>query len=289
VTTSRTEATEMPVRRDGGRQFPSSPTEFYLGVHGVLTLHPWLAEVPEDDLEEDGHSLVMKRAEALGLADFDPHSPEPVRWLHSDAGGDWTQDGTVRQVAWLQGYAVDVPQQRMPLHPAFGVLGDVIRRLGQVELRAVHGLVPLTLGHRSIMRLVTMMDWYEMADPGSATDLRISVRTDTGRTGLGEAIREEIDRDRRRECLQLGPAERGADPGLPHMEGEEILQDATNSEVLAGRGRTWSLDFAAWALETVADACRAVGEDGHAFVTVEKRSSVPFAPRRPSIPASGTD
>src|SRR5699024_160457 len=96
----------------------SDQQTFFVGVHGVLALYPWLRPpaVELDDLSQDGFSLVVTRSTALGLSAF-PHGVNPVRWHHSDAGGDWTQDGQVREVAWLQADAADLPEQRVPLQP----------------------------------------------------------------------------------------------------------------------------------------------------------------------------
>lgn len=79
-----------------------------LAVDGKLTVHPWLrAALSQPGLDhaqhsilgEDVISLIVAHAKASGLTSFSGDEPPSVRWGHNDAGGDWTQDATVRRLA----------------------------------------------------------------------------------------------------------------------------------------------------------------------------------------------
>ncbi|NED90486.1 hypothetical protein G3I76_61710, partial [Streptomyces sp. SID11233] len=100
---------------------------FIVGVHGVLDKHPWIEQVnAEFDLDEDVFSLAVQRASAYGWSSTAlPGEQAENLWDHNDADGDWTQDGAVRQLAWLQSSLprpVDVPGRarrapRLPVLP----------------------------------------------------------------------------------------------------------------------------------------------------------------------------
>lgn len=124
-----------------------------VGLHGVLDRHPWIDRVrTEFDLEEDVFSLAVKRASAYAWSSTVlTDKPAGNLWDHNDADGDWTQDGQVRQLAWLQS---SLPRplhtpgkrqraRRLPVLPVITVLSDALRRVGTVRLTGTHALVPL--------------------------------------------------------------------------------------------------------------------------------------------------
>ncbi|MEU3027630.1 hypothetical protein ACPCBC_19925 [Streptomyces incarnatus] len=92
---------------------------------------------------------------------------------HDDAGGERTQDGRVRQLAWLQS---SLPRpahtpggkwraRRLPILPVIMVLSDALHRIGTVRLTGIHALVPLHRAGDARVELAETADWFALADP----------------------------------------------------------------------------------------------------------------------------
>ena len=266
-----------------------------LGLHGILDRHPWIDRVSaEYDLDEDVFSLAVKRAAAYGWSSTHLSSGSELggqRWGHNDAGGDWTQDGRVRQIAWLQlSPAEDLNEQRLPVLPAATVLGDALRRVGRFRLTGLHALVPLRLAPDSGFDLVSAADWFALADPDGSAELTVTLSAgDTtgldGRAGLDDRVQEVCDLARERTHGRMAieaisaPGSRHEGLSLP-LAGE--LQTIGMREVMAFRcgAREWSLDVATWTIEIFIDALRATGTVNPVLLTV----SGPAGPASPAGP-----
>ncbi|MET9292468.1 hypothetical protein [Streptomyces sp. NPDC003077] len=252
-----------------------------MGVHGVLVLHPWIARASaEFDLDPDVFGLAVQRAEAYGWSSthLGPAGElDGRRWSHHDAGGDWTQDGRVREVAWLQvGAARGLRGQRLPVLPVATVLGDVLRRVGRFRLTGLHTVAPPHLAPDAAAVLAGAADWFALADPDGAAGLTVTV---SGREADG-ADRAPLVRKHTQESaygrlaltgilpadvLSSGPLPTGlARPltGAVQTEGMRPLM------AFGCRAREWSPDVAAWTTEVVLDALRATGTTESVLVTV---------------------
>ncbi|MEV6422251.1 hypothetical protein [Streptomyces sp. NPDC051662] len=259
----------------------SAPT-MILGVHGVLDLEPWIRRAHEDDgLEEDMYSLVVKRTVAYGLSSFHTGGPEGERWGHNDAGGDWTQDGKVHQLAWLQvAVSEDLPGQRIPIQPAATVLRDVLTRLGRFRLTGLHTVAPLQLAPDGRADLVDAAAWFALADPdpGASAGLTVSVWAPetAGLSGRASDLLAAAQ-ERAYDAMTIGPAPAGAATtsgqdglGLP-LAGEVQTEGMRPGPAFHCRVPEWSLDVAAWTTEIFVDALRSTGTTAPALITVSAR------------------
>ncbi|MDN3260777.1 hypothetical protein QWJ26_13320 [Streptomyces sp. CSDS2] len=255
---------------------------FIVGLHGVLDLFPWIEQVSSEfDLDEDAFSLAVKRASAYAWSSTTlGDKPADNLWDHNDAGGDWTQDGQVRQLAWLQ---CSLPRpvtagrkqhtRRLPILPVITVLSDALRRVGTVRLTGTHALVPLHRAGSARIELAEVADWFALADPRSAARLTVTVSAlpSVNLTSRSAEIREAaLERTyQHMTVVPLKPAET-ATPGLARpLAG--VVQAEGLRRALAFRCdvREWSTDVAAWTTEAFTDSIRAVtGASGHILITV---------------------
>ncbi|RYJ30814.1 hypothetical protein CU044_0864 [Streptomyces sp. L-9-10] len=255
-----------------------------LGVHGVLDLEPWIRRAHDDDsLEEDMYSLVVKRTVAYGLSSFHAGGPEGERWGHNDAGGDWTQDGEIRQLAWLQvAVSEELPGQRLPVQPAATVLRDVLTRLGRFRLTGLHTLAPLHLAPDGRADLADAAAWFALTDPaldpGAAVDLTVSVwAAETANLLARAADLLTAARQRTYDAMTIRPAPAAtatttAQEGLAlPLAGEVQTEGMRPGPAFRCRVRAWSLDVAAWTTEIFVDALRSTGTTAPALITVSAR------------------
>ncbi|MFD9422463.1 MULTISPECIES: hypothetical protein [unclassified Streptomyces] len=255
-----------------------------LGMHGIFEQHPWLGRVSaEYDLDEDVFSLAVKRAAAYGWSSTRFSGGSELggqRWGHNDAGGDWTQDGNVRQLAWLQvSVAEDLREQRLPVLPMATVLSDSLRRTGVFRLTGLHVLVPVRLAPDSRFDLAAAADWLGLADPDGRAEMvvTVSARESGGLSGRVSEIRD-LARERTfgRMTVEATPAGPVGQEGLAlPLAGE--LQTGAMRQTMAYRCRTreWSLEAAVWTTEIFIDALRAAGAGHPALITVSASATSP--------------
>ncbi|MFJ5845345.1 hypothetical protein [Streptomyces sp. NPDC092903] len=255
-----------------------------VGLHGVLDRHPWIDRVSaESDLEEDVFSLAVKRASAYAWSSTvltDKPAADNL-WDHNDADGDWTQDGQVRQLAWLQSSLprpLNIPgrrqrTRRLPVLPVITVLSDALRRVGTVRLTGTHALVPLHRAGDARVELAEVADWFALADPSGAASLTVTVSAlPSADLGARAAEIREAALERTYGHLGVEPLKPVTvqTPGLAQpLAG--VVQAEGLRRALAYRceAREWSTDVAAWATEVFADSVRAVtGLSGLILITV---------------------
>lgn len=254
-----------------------------VGLHGVLDRHPWIDRVSaESDLEEDVFSLAVKRASAYAWSSTAlTDRPADNLWDHNDADGDWTQDGRVRQLAWLQS-SLPRPSntpgkrqraRRLPVLPVITVLSDALRRVGTVRLTGTHALVPLHRAGDARVELAEVADWFALADPSGAASLTVTLSAlPSANLGARAAEIRDAALERTYGHLAVEPLKPVTvkTPGLAQpLAG--VVQAEGLRRALAYRceAREWSTDVAAWATEVFADSVRAVtGLSGLIIVTV---------------------
>ncbi|MCL8014511.1 hypothetical protein [Streptomyces sp. AS02] len=222
------------------------PASLVMRVHGRLTLHPWIAAAHrEGRLEEDLFSLAVARTTAYGWADFG-HGLGGARWGHNDAGGDWTQDGRAREIAWIQVDCAEAPAgQRVPLTPLGRVVAESLSRVGTFDVDAVEVSVPVYEAVDAGRDLAYAATWAGLADPAGRAECAVSV----------DAIAD--------------PAQAAAVvAACRERAGEAARFDHDGTRLLCGL-REWSLDTAIWVLEIVTDALRVSGLATQAQVRIE--------------------
>jgi len=118
-------------------------------VYGVLREHAWIGHAADHDLDADLFALAVKRAAAYGWSSTRFSAGAELggqRWGHADAGGDWSQDGRVRQLAWLTVYpATDLREQHLPVLPLTRVMVESLGRVGELDFTGLTVRVPMRL------------------------------------------------------------------------------------------------------------------------------------------------
>jgi hypothetical protein len=119
-------------------------------VYGVLREHAWIGQVAADhDLDAGLFAPAVKRAAAYGWSSTRFSAGAELggqRWGHADAGGDWSQDGRVRQLAWLTVYpATDLREQHLPVLPLTRVMVESLGRVGELDFTGLTVRVPMRL------------------------------------------------------------------------------------------------------------------------------------------------
>ncbi|MFI5755449.1 hypothetical protein [Streptomyces sp. NPDC051569] len=215
-------------------------------VYGVLKQDAWIGQVSVDhDLDEDLFSLAVKRAEAYGWSSTVLGAGNELggrRWVHADAGGDWSQDGQARQLAWLTVYpASDLQAQHLPVLPMARVLTDVLQRVGELRLTGLRVRVPMRLARDAGFRLRAAADWFSLASPDARTDVTVTIST-----GPGVCVAEVLDVAAR--C------------GHGHLRIHETKTDSSTPDiVLAGTSPEWTSDAGAWITEVIIESLRVSG------------------------------
>ncbi|QKW52056.1 hypothetical protein [Streptomyces buecherae] len=238
-----------------------------VGVHGTLELRPEIRRAWESgELDEDLYNLTVQRAEAYGLTStaLGAARPRGARWAHNEAGGDWTQDGTVREIGYLQVDAADAPpDQPLPIQPAFTVLADALRHVGSFTVAGVHVLAPPRPGAAGSEDLTWPAD--EPGGTSTETGAEVTV-TLAGRYGglAGRAQRisqavTELSSGR----LHLTPAPpQSPNHAFPYPPTGTIhLAQATAGPGFRCRTPTWSLDVAVHIAETFLTALGPYGDE----------------------------
>ncbi|WJV48074.1 hypothetical protein [Streptomyces flavofungini] len=256
------------------------PPTVVVGLHGVLRTHPWLD--PAENAADDVLFLAVDRAGAYGWQTVSgwlheggevTASHEPTAWAHEEVGGDWTQDGGVRRLAWLgAGVLTDPPRPGLPVRPIALVLSETLARAGAVTFTGLDALLPLGATARpTAFHQVELAPWFELADPAARYEVVVTVacRPGDGGVGDGPTLCEAV-RDRAQGALEVSdPVAAGADlPGLD-LDLDASLHTEGMSEVLRFTCgvREWSPDVAVWLVELVEEALQEAGRTGPVVVT----------------------
>lgn len=153
-------------------------------VHGVLREHAWIGQVSADhdldeDLDEDLFGPAVERAAVYGWSSTRFSAGAELggrRWGHADVGGDRSQDGRVRQLAWPTVYpATGLPEQRLPVPPLTRIMVDSLGRVGELDFTGLTVRVPLRVAPDTRFDLVGDADWFALAAPDARTEASVSV------------------------------------------------------------------------------------------------------------------
>ncbi|MBC3992823.1 hypothetical protein H8N00_28910 [Streptomyces sp. AC563] len=251
----------------------SSAEPMVVGVHGTLDLRPEIRRAWETgELDEDLYSLTVQRAEAYGLTStvLGAGRPRGVRWVHNESGGDWTQDGTVREIGYLQVDIADAaPGQPVPIRPAFTVLADALHHVGSFAVAGVHVLAP----PRPEAAGSEDLTWPDDESGGTSTETGAEVTVTLagrygGLAGRAERISQAVT-ELSPGSLHLTPAPpESPDHAFPYpLTGTIHLPQATAGPGFRCRTPTWSLDVAVHIAETFLTALGPYGT-GPALVSV---------------------
>ncbi|MEU1801375.1 hypothetical protein [Streptomyces sp. NPDC019937] len=263
------------------------PPTVIVGLHGILKRNPWFDRVVEQDeegsVEEDLLGLAIDRAGSYGWHSLTSwlHEDgkvtarhEPTSWAHEEVGGDWTQDGRVHQLAWLQaGVLTDPPRLGLPVRPIALVMAETLARVGTVTFTGLHALLPLRAAERNTaFRPIELAPWFGLADPDDRYEVVVAVfcHPQEDAVAVCEAVRGMAQG-----AVDVSASVAGGDlPGL-ELDLDRVLHTEGMREVmrLSCRTREWSPDIAVWLVEMVADGLRRAGRLAPVVVTVSLASA----------------
>lgn len=269
------------------------PPTVIIGLHGILKRYPWFDRVVEQDpdgtVEEDLLGFAIDRAGSYGWQTLsswlnedgqDTAHHEPTAWAHEEVGGDWTQDGRVHQLAWLQaGVLTDPPRPGLPARPIVLVLSETLARVGAVTFTGLHALLPLQAAERNTaFHQIELAPWFDLADPDARYEVVLTVSC---RPGQGAVIEDdavavcEAVREMAQRAVEVATSV--AESGLPGLDldlGRVVHAEGMREVMRLGcRTREWSPDIAVWLLEMVADGLRGAGRLAPVVVTASLASS----------------
>ncbi|WP_405949581.1 hypothetical protein OG588_27170 [Streptomyces prunicolor] len=230
-------------------------------VYGVLREHAWIGQVSADhDLDADLFGLAVKRAAAYGWSSTRFSAGAELggqRWGHADAGGDWSQDGRVRQLAWLTVYpATNLREQHLPVLPLTRIMVDSLGRVGELDFMGLTVRVPVRLAPDTRFDLVGDADWFALAAPDARTEASVSVLP-LFDTVAAERVRELV--------VQRGHGQLRAE----HRAG------ARDRTAFVCALPEWTPNAAAWLAEVFIDALRAVGVRDTTEIAIVRNSRTP--------------
>lgn len=245
-------------------------------IHGVLRLHPWIGRVSADyDLDEDLFSLAVKRAAAYGWSSTLLGAGQELsgqRWGHADAGGDWSQDGRVRQLAWLTVYpTAGLRAQHLPVRPMTQVLTDALHRMGVLHFTGLRVQAPVRLAPDAGFDLRADVDWFSLASPDAKANVTVTISTESSVTGTlvcdlvaqrGHGLLH-IEQTHRHASGAEGITPPASPLGVDDMPREPDM-------VFTVRAPEWTPDAAAWIAEVAVDSLRAAGVRAPARITVHR-------------------
>ncbi|MFG2092263.1 hypothetical protein [Streptomyces sp. NPDC048612] len=262
--------------------------ETLVALHGVLDRYPWAEHITCDDTGSELFGLAMRRSEAYGWYSTGGWTypfkgwgearvvQDPGRWADCLAGGDWTQDGRVRQLAWMSAdIPVDVREPRFPVLHVARILSDAVNRIGLVRFTGLHAVLPLQelVGDASD-DLEEMRDWFALADPSTSVPVSVTVAAGPAVSGKAAAVCGAVG-ERLGGLAEVEVAAGELDlSGMADARGEHGYNKGRERGVMrfACRAREWSPDVAVWLVEVVSDALRATGCAEQVVVTVSLAS-----------------
>jgi hypothetical protein len=265
--------------------------ETLVALHGVLDRYPWAAHVTCDAHGSELFDLAMRRAEAYGWYSTGGWTyayqgwgearivQDPGRWADALAGGDWTQDGTVRELAWMSAeIPVDVREARLPLLHVARIVSDAVHRIGRVRFTGLHAVLPLgELAGDASEDLLAMRRWFALADPSVSVPVSVTVGAGPALRGKEAVVCGAIG-ERLGAVAGVEVAAGSLDlSGLAAVGGEHGYDKGRERDVLGFRCRVpeWSVDAAVWLAEVVGDALRAGGCAEQVVVTVSVAGNGP--------------
>jgi hypothetical protein len=255
--------------------------DLFVGLRGFLTLTPWARDAWSDEPhDEDACGPLTDRSAMLGLADFHGRPQGGEQWGPAGCGGDWRGDGAEHLLAWMQMLITSAAQPQgghrrkglVPIGSSFGVIEDVLERIGTASITQLDAIVPLDLMADPVARVVSGRNWVAL---GSEAAERIPVVIEIDAERSRNTARHEPDIV---ECMSavggevLGPIRSGLGEETREDDARRFLNRSfsRNSVRLSCVIPGWTTDSGAWLIEFAAYACLSAKLGGSALIAVRR-------------------
>ena len=171
----------------------------FAGLRGELTLHPWR---DPDAAESDAYSLFHSRSVAMGWITLAEDGTSGGLWGMNDAGQLGPDPNAQHPYAvWFQVTLPRLisPAQPLPLQPFISCVGDVVARLGRLQLDAIQVLLPLqsfaglanaTLRNEALFAPISSAGWFFDSNPHAMT--RVQVVLDGGENPAIRSVADDL-------------------------------------------------------------------------------------------------
>ena len=171
----------------------------FAGLHGKLTPHSWR---DFEALESDAYSLFHSRSVAMGWLTRAAKGATGGLWGMNDAGQRGPDPEAQHPYAvWFQ---VSLPRlisstQLLPLQPFLSCIGDVVARMGTLQLDAIQVLLPLqsidkladaSLRDEGLFAPISSAGWFFDCNPGAIT--RVQLVLDGGENPIIRSVAPEL-------------------------------------------------------------------------------------------------
>ncbi len=171
----------------------------FAGLHGELIPHSWRDSVAA---KSDIYSLFHSRSVAMGWLTKAEEGATGGFWGMNDAGQQGPDPAAQRPYAvWVQATIPQLipPDHPLPLHPFLSCIGDVIARVGTLNLDAIQVLLPMQsidrvvdapLRMNSLSTSISSVGWFFDCSPHSIT--RVQVVLDGGQNPTIHSIASKM-------------------------------------------------------------------------------------------------
>ncbi|MCP5095430.1 MAG: hypothetical protein GY943_07755 [Chloroflexi bacterium] len=169
----------------------------FAGLHGELTLHSWR---DFDTTKSDAYSLFHSRSVAMGWLAKAVEGATGGLWGMNDAG----QQGPDTQHPYEVWFQVSLPRlssptQPLPLQPFLSCIGDVVARMGTLDLDAIQVLLPIqsidkladtSLHNDGLYAPLSSAGWFFDCKPHATT--RVQVVLDGGENPVIRSVASDL-------------------------------------------------------------------------------------------------
>lgn len=247
-----------------------SPSLF-VAIFGYLRPHPWITL---DTAAEDAYSLFLCRSELMGWSRSSTGGDGRGLWGMNDASFDLPAGDRATRIAWFQ-VGVDahtVDGESFPFHPLLACAGDVLSRVGQLEMEGAQFLVPLQIGGAPAA-ISSVPNWFNVCDPASRVAMRATL--DSGEDPIIPQVKDEVAEL----ASKIAREPFAVTPTSTEARHVQLRPEVTDGFWL-GEGRhpitfdaiapDWSPDSIAWTANLLAESCRRIGVKTSILINISK-------------------
>lgn len=223
--------------------------------------------------ESDVYSLFVARSSAMGWLTEPIEGAARGLWGMNDAEQELRGEVRRNRIAWFQVDLTEVASLVLPTQPFLACVGDVVARIGALQLEAVQILLPLqalgkTGGATTQLgaggTLAQTAGWFTDRDPHSRAKVRVALEGGQIPT-IGEVAPDVFrwTREFKQDIFLCDSFSLGHDDALtfePAIREELWVGPAARHSVtFFGTLTEWSLDALAWTAAFLTEGCHRLG------------------------------